>query len=220
MNLGNIFDNSVFRYRSCTESTVDAFKNDRLYFSTPKHFNDPFDAVIHVNGDKLIASIFRDLDEGMVSHLNTKIKDPTSYINVANKDLILKYTQDPNYRATVLADVLKTIDTVEESLLSNSKTICFCEEYLSTLMWSHYADYHKGFVLAYQKDSLKKAVSYNKQDEKVSTTLKLGKIRYQTQMCDYGEFFYEFLPNIYRDIPPILYSRFLAEMLFSKTKTC
>ena len=58
MDLDNIFDNSVFRYRSCTKNTVDAFKKDRLYFSTPRHFNDPFDAVIHVNGDKLLASIF------------------------------------------------------------------------------------------------------------------------------------------------------------------
>ena len=79
IDLDNIFDNSVFRYRSCTNSTVDAFKNDRLYFSTPRHFNDPFDAVIHVNGDKLLASIFRDFDEGMVSYLNTKVSDTTSF---------------------------------------------------------------------------------------------------------------------------------------------
>ena len=79
IDLDNIFDNSVFRYRSCTNSTVDVFKNDRLYFSTPRHFNDPFDAVIHVNGDKLLASIFRDFDEGMVSYLNTKVSDTTSF---------------------------------------------------------------------------------------------------------------------------------------------
>lgn len=218
MDLENIFANSVFRYRSGTDSAIDAFKNDRLYFSTPKHFNDPFDAVIHVNEEKLLASIFRDLDERMVSYLNTKVNDPTSFINPANKDLILKYTQDPNCRAAVLADILKIIDSVEDSLLSNSKTICFCEEYLSTLMWSHYADYHKGFVLAYRKDSLKNAASYSEQDEIAPTTLKLGKIRYQTQMSDYGEFFYEYLPNIYQGVPPVLYSRFLAEMLFSKTK--
>lgn len=160
------------------KNTVDAFKKDRLYFSTPKHFNDPFDAVIHVNEEKLLASIFRDLDEGMVSYLNTKVNDPTSFINPANKDLILNYTQDPNCRAAVLADILKIIDSVEDSLLSNSKTICFCEEYLSTLMWSHYADYHKEFVLAYRKDSLKNAASYSEQDEVAPTTLKLGKIRY------------------------------------------
>ena len=218
MELDNIFDNSVFRYRSCTDSAVDAFKNDRLYFSTPNHFNDPFDAVIHVNGDKLLASIHRDLDKGMVSYLNAKINDPTSFINSANNDLILKHSQDPKCREHFLGNILKKIDTIKDGLLTNSKTICFSEDYLSTLMWSHYADYHKGFVLAYQKDSLAYATSYNEQDKTVSATLKLGKIRYQTQMSDYGEFFYEYMPTLYQGVPPILYSRFLAEMLFSKTK--
>lgn len=218
MDQENIFKNSVFRYRSYNTDTLNAFQNDRLYFSTPKHFNDPFDAVIHVNDELLLASIFRDLDEGMPSYLNAKLNDPASYINAANKDLILTFTQDPKCRATVLADILKTITTVEESLLTNSKTICFAEEFLSTLMWSHYADYHKGFVLAYQKDSFKTATSHSAQDAVVPATLKLGKIRYQTHMCDYGEFFYQYLPEISRGTPPALYSRFLTEMLFNKTK--
>lgn len=218
MNQANRFNNSVFRYRSCTDSAVEAFKNDHIYFSTPRHFNDPFDAVIYVNEDKLLASIFRDLDEGMVSYLDAKVNDPVSFINGSNKDIILKLSQDPQCRATILADILKIMDSIKDGLLTNSKTICFCEDHLSTLMWSHYADYHKGFVLAYEKDALKQATCRNKDGETIPSTLKLDKIRYQMQMRDYGEFFYEYLPTIYKGVPPVLYSRFLVEMLFTKTK--
>lgn len=216
--VNNIFKNSVYRYRSCTDCAVDAFKKDRLYFSTPKYFNDPFDAVIHVNENKLLASIFRDLDEGMVSYLDAKVDDPTSFVDTANKDFILRCTQDLNYRAAFLDRIQKMVQTVADSLLTNSKTICFCEEYLSTLMWSHYADYHKGFVLAYDREALKHATCRNEQGEMIPATLKLDKIRYQSQMKDYGEFFYEYFPTICKGVPPVLYSRFLAEMLFSKTK--
>lgn len=218
MEQNNIFKNSVYRYRSCTDCAVDAFKKDRLYFSTPKYFNDPFDAVIHVNENKLLASILRNLDEGMVSYLDAKVGDPTSFVDTANKDLLLKHTQNPDYRVAFLALIQKTIDAVKNNLLTNSKTICFCEEYLSTLMWSHYADYHKGFVLAYEKDTLKQAGCCNEQDETIPATLEFDKIRYQSQMRDYGEFFYEYLPTIYKgNLPPDVYSGFLAEMLFSKT---
>lgn len=218
MEQNNIFKNSVYRYRSCTDCAVDAFKKDRLYFSTPKYFNDPFDAVIHVNENKLLASILRNLDEGMVSYLDAKVGDPTSFVDTANKDFILRCTQDLNYRAAFLDRIQKMVQTVADSLLTNSKTICFCEEYLSTLMWSHYADYHKGFVLAYDREALKHATCRNEQGEMITATLKLDKIRYQSQMKDYGEFFYEYFPTICKGVPPVLYSRFLAEMLFSKTK--
>ena len=72
-----LFKNSVFRYRSYNDNSINAFIDDRLYFSKPSYFNDPFDAVIYVNDDKLLASVFRDIDEGMVSYLNSKISDPS-----------------------------------------------------------------------------------------------------------------------------------------------
>ena len=107
--VNNLFKNSVYRYRSFTDCAVDAFKKDRLYFSTPKFFNDPFDAVIHVNENKLPANIFRDLDEGMVSYLDAKVKDPAPFVDTANKDFILRCTQDLNYRAAFLDRIQKMV---------------------------------------------------------------------------------------------------------------
>ena len=45
MSEDTLFDKLLVRYRTYNENSVDAFQNDRLYFSAPKHFNDPF--VIH-----------------------------------------------------------------------------------------------------------------------------------------------------------------------------
>ena len=84
-------------------------------------------------------------------------------------------------------------------------------------MWSHYADYHKGFVVAYRKSELPHITCFDKNGDKVSTTLQLRKIRYRSQMTDFGEFFYEYLPKKYKGYPPSLYTRFLTEMIFNKT---
>ena len=41
------FENCLFRYRKLNdadrEKNIDALKNNRLYFSTPVNFNDPYD---------------------------------------------------------------------------------------------------------------------------------------------------------------------------------
>lgn len=38
--------------------------------------------------------------------------------------------------------------------LGNKAIICFCEENDNMLMWSHYADFHKGFCVGYNLDSI------------------------------------------------------------------
>lgn len=38
-----ILENTLVRYRAATDKNIDALKNDRLYYSTPNNFNDPYD---------------------------------------------------------------------------------------------------------------------------------------------------------------------------------
>lgn len=213
----DIFQDFIYRYRACNPNSIDALKNDRLYFSTPSYFNDPFDSVIYVDEEKLLCSILRDIDDGMVSYLDSVADASARYITSDNKQQILKLTQSTNIRAQFLKNIMQTIDGTKDKLLTNSKAICFSEDYLSMLMWSHYADYHKGFVLAYRKSELHHASCFDKNDIEISTTLKLGKIRYRHQMTDFGEFFYEYLPKKLKGFPTSLYTRFLTEMIFSKT---
>ena len=51
------FENCLFRYRKLNdadrEKNIDALKNNRLYFSTPVNFNDPYDNRMYVDKDKI-----------------------------------------------------------------------------------------------------------------------------------------------------------------------
>ena len=69
-----MLESLLFRYRSGDKRSIEAFENDRLYFSTPGYFNDPFDSVAYVNYDKLLNAICYDLDNYMQESLEIKKK--------------------------------------------------------------------------------------------------------------------------------------------------
>lgn len=52
------------------------------------------------------------------------------------------------------------------------------------LMWSHYAYYHEGFLLVYDKESLKKAKRYNINGEEVDEKTRLMPVRYVSEQTD------------------------------------
>ena len=65
-------DNCLFRYRKLNndaEKNVEALKKNRLYFSTPANFNDPYDNRIYVDKDK-IEFVIRENWEYMDDFLN------------------------------------------------------------------------------------------------------------------------------------------------------
>lgn len=43
------FDDYLFRYRVPSGNTIEAFNEDRLYFSTPENFNDPYDSLFYID---------------------------------------------------------------------------------------------------------------------------------------------------------------------------
>lgn len=215
-----LFENLLFRYRPIDDDnkSIDAFKNDRLYFSTPNHFNDPFDAVMYINQEMLISSILRDLNTGMEDYLSEKAKKSLSTITPENKVFFLRLLEDPQLRNKFLQDVLREIEELKNSILENSKVICFSENHLSTLMWSHYAHYHEGFTLAYSKDDLKNANVYDSDDNIITIPLRLGAVRYQAQMPDCGEFFYEYFPQKLMGRPHYDYTGFFTQLMYNKTQ--
>ncbi len=214
--MNNLFRNSVYRYRSCNPDSIDAFSQNRLYFSTPKYYNDPFDAVAYFDTKKLIDSITRDLDRCIPSYFDEKQNTAATPITAENREFFLKLAQNQLYRDSFFNDIIGKANQIKNDILAHSKTISFSEDYLSMLMWSHYANYHTGFVLAYEKTDLKQAICYNANNIAMVTRLRLGKIHYFPKIPDYGQFFYDYLPQIFHGIPPETYSAILAEIIFNK----
>lgn len=108
---------------------------------------------------------------------------------VDNTDCLFRYREvNENKRVQVIDEHLDRmfacLDAVRISIRKNTKIICFSEVYNSMLMWSHYADNHKGFVLVYDKKDLAEAKPYTKKEQLTFSKTKLEKVRYVDKQKD------------------------------------
>ncbi len=167
---------SLFHYRRCTEYTIDAFRENKLYFNTANNFNDPYDCLVYCDIEKINSQISNMTTIPNIQRLQKNIED-ANFINTRpvqmpkeKAESILKSLKNENLQVIVdsipdknweiITKYLK--DTAKEILYSyinyyqmEMPLVCLSERYNNVLMWAHYADNHKGFVLEYDTDTLK-----------------------------------------------------------------
>lgn len=193
------FENCLFRYRSVNENNLSALQKNRLYFSTPKHFNDPYDNLIYADLRKILSHINHNLYYGMDGYLEKlKKRDPLMAF------LGYEFWKESN-REKVVRDymemVCNAVDTIKKSIRNNVKIICFSEVYNSMLMWSHYAENHTGFSLMYDINDLKKANCYTLNEEQLDKRIRLEKVKYVEEQIDLSDDIedyvrYNMMPNL------------------------
>lgn len=110
---------SLYKYYSFHENKIETLKNNKIHFSEPKGFNDPFDC-------------------------SCEVLDPNVIIDeIRRKSGLLQI--DKYYFDKGIEILKKTIDEINNGYI----TCCFSEDYKSILMWSHYANSHNGFCIEY-----------------------------------------------------------------------
>lgn len=179
-------NNCLYRYRIPVEQNILALEEDRLYFSTPSNFNDPYDNLIFINSDKIVGEVYGNLIGGMDAYLEKlRLKDPA----IAN--WMIKNWKDEKQRNLMIENHIDTvyacIDAIRKGIRNNPKVICFSSCYDSMLMWSHYAQNHQGFVLVYDKKALQEADRYNRTDELVRNHIQLHQVKYVVRQKDMTE---------------------------------
>lgn len=178
----NLYKNCIYRYRQANDKNIEALINERLYFSTPINFNDPFDNLIYANLLKIASNIYGNIQNGMDAYLEKlKQTDPMSAFIASEK---LKGSRKEKIIDNHINTIFNIIDNIKISIRKNVKIICFSEIYNSMLMWSHYADNHKGFVLIYDKDDLKNAERFKIDSNNLKSKIKLEKAEYVDKQID------------------------------------
>lgn len=112
----------LFRYRSGDSYSIAALINDEVWFASPNTFNDPYDALVYIKENEIYNY------------------SKEACINSCKKGLIDELTQALSCGNT---------NKILEDLRSKDLIACFSETMNSFLMWSHYANSHKGFVIEY-----------------------------------------------------------------------
>lgn len=143
----------LYKYRSwkdCNHRNL--LEKNQLYLSSPKDFNDVFDCRISTNY-YLLDSAYK-----IEKFIDLKIKTHREYfirnhLNIDNEREILRKRLTDNldqFQKDFEAGIYKTQDK-HYGILSLSKT------WKNILMWSHYADYHRGFCIGLYESKLRKS---------------------------------------------------------------
>lgn len=191
-------DTSIFRYRSDTEKNINAFVIDKLYFSTPENFNDPYDSLFYINKSYFFKMIKRELDEHMDDYLSTQIKCrlPEVYQILQRNSMIMGNKLESRHIEKFFKNIDVSINGLKADMRKYPKIICFSKVCTSTLLWSHYANYHKGFSLVYDKNDLLSAKCYDDDNiESSEDCILLKDIEYRKQRFDLGEYLYHYIPS-------------------------
>ena len=197
-------DQALFRYRPVTDKTINALKQDRLYLSTPDHYNDPFDSVCYIDEIKLKRSISQQLDIGIQDgffdnrNMIRLIREmPTVDNSLTKYDLSVPkvFAQSEAVCSDFLDSAIRLINNTRNNIISNSKVACFSELYDSILMWSHYADEHKGFAVVYTYGGLQSAKVYNSNGEMITRKILVDRIHYSQTSLDSSQLFFDETPE-------------------------
>ncbi len=129
----------LYKFQKLNEQTLRNLKNAKIYFNTPASFNDPFDcSALNVSAmltDNHVVEIYKRYlrDKGiLINHEINSIKD------VPQNDI-----------DKIGVAFEKMFKERQDDLVNRRGCTCFSEVNDNILLWSHYADGHKGICLEF-----------------------------------------------------------------------
>lgn len=108
---------TLYCYKSINEYTLDIFADSAFWFSSPDNFNDPFDCKVYPSVDSAI--------ERVMKRTGSNFRGDEVRKNITEENLT------------------KAVDSVMQRV----GILCLTPHADNILMWSHYADNHKGICI-------------------------------------------------------------------------
>ena len=137
----------VYKFRTWSEENHrKCLKEKEIFFSSPADFNDPFDCAINFRYDLLD-------EKEKLQKYRSMIKEDNPHLN---KKQILKLAKQWYGKGLLTKEkhmemnenTFKNITSKQVGVLSLTKVKS------PILLWSHYADYHQGFCIGYDRVAL------------------------------------------------------------------
>jgi len=133
----------LYKFQKLNGQTLRNLKNAQIYFNTPASFNDPFDcSALDLEAmltDDKVVEIFRRWLKDKNIHIDFEIN--------SIKDVPQMYI-DRIHQAFE-----KMFGERQDRVINRSGCTCFSEDKENILLWSHYADGHKGVCLEFDTSS-------------------------------------------------------------------
>ena len=193
----------LYRYRSCTDYNIHSLENDEIWGSSLLNLNDSFEGIPsfdlekinqEINGlfckeilqeyvEKLLKFGYLYEYKNMIPSEAKKSFSKNLEEGLKNKKLAIEKLYDffdsnkvnfINNLNILLGDLIEKIYKNIDLYRSFKKIACFSTDYKSSLMWGHYADGNKGFVIEYNLSELIKKCSIKCKKENLKKCDSLG----------------------------------------------
>lgn len=129
----------VYKYEAVSIQSLLNLKRQKIYFGSPKNFNDPYDCAINAT---IADPPDSELEQLKATLLQTEI-NPT-FRNNLNSISLLELKQQ------ILRGAQTGLQDAKERFLATNGVTCFSEVNDNHLMWGHYGDRYRGFCLGFK----------------------------------------------------------------------
>lgn len=135
------------RFRSVSKDSLLQLQENKLYYSSADHYDDPFDTFIHVDYS-LVKAQYEFLNHQLNTdnpELHNQLKAVEQIIGIS-VDQFLDYLKGHPFDLSAFPERIKRIRSI---IQRNLFSICFCEDALNETLWLKYANNYGGFALVY-----------------------------------------------------------------------
>lgn len=155
---------SIFKYRSVTESSLKNLQDGTVWLADPRSLNDPYDCAHFTDMNRMSQDLWRNMPPQLAEKLPPDKFTPDVLLQLSNSadpegflvDTLL--SDKPAEHREQIKEAMRgamhalhedMVREYSENLKGAFKLCSFSERLDSSLMWSHYANYHKGFCIEY-----------------------------------------------------------------------
>ncbi len=132
----------LYKYQPFNTQTLANLKQASIWFSAPINLNDPYDcALAGVDPDKLSDSDFQAALDYVLRRRQIAPK--------LKAEMCPDGTPTPQFRETLVNSLQDAFEWQRKIRREQRGIACFSEHFDDIMMWSHYADGHRGFCLEF-----------------------------------------------------------------------
>ena len=166
----------LYKYRTCSDFSFSQLVDFKLFYNSPRNYNDPFDCSFSYNLNELCKSLLIDKKFNQnVFVCNYRIehgKDP-------NSKEIDKYYNDNfksinDYMSCINDSALAAMNYIRDEYLC----CCFSKEVDNPILWAYYADESKGYALEIDEEILEKEINTFMKKKSYHNDIKIKRINY------------------------------------------
>lgn len=214
----------LYRYRTISDYSIKAFEHDEIWGSSYDTFNDPLECTPCYDEGRVLEMIDDEFDLELIKTYWNQLRSgsiPKGFLETYPKetlDLFINFTKKISFddyspalettRNVIRTFFLTNKDSLETHFFNAIKEreqlyliACFSEDVLSSPMWGHYADSHKGFCLEYDIRQILTDCNQTCSDVKRCNNLlfhpTIAPVIYSDSKYDASETFKAFIMNLF-----------------------